>query len=247
VSGRRAHADLKLEAKLGQRLLEVAEMRALIQMKKSRHDLGINSKASRQLRLADVLFAHRLVQRELRGGERRHRNHPPIPGRARLRDGLAKSSAARQCGHEAIFGQGQGFRVVVTPGSCPRYIGKSKIDRGAIGLRLQFSRVDVTRWRAHLTKVPRIEAQIRQHTAQASGWDLLVSRRPEDRSPTTENDQAMPALATARIEFEVKLAASGETAKLTRQLVAMNGHCIAVGRPGVKIGTAVRSRGRVNG
>jgi hypothetical protein len=63
-----------------------------------------------------------------------------------------------------------------------------------------------------------------------------MPRRSQDRSPTTEYDQAVPALAAARIEIELNLPAPGETAKLAQQLVAIHGQCIAVGRAGVKLG-----------
>jgi hypothetical protein len=69
-----------------------------------------------------------------------------------------------------------------------------------------------------------------------------MSRRPQDRSPTTENNQAMPTLAAGRIEGETHVPAPSKSAKLTQQLVAVHGPCIAGECASVKTGDALRPR-----
>ena len=74
-----------------------------------------------------------------------------------------------------------------------------------------------------------------------------MSRRPQDRSPTAENDQAVPALAAARIELEANVPAPGQTAKLPQQLITVHRHCIAGDGAAVKIGGPMRAWSTVGG
>ena len=69
-----------------------------------------------------------------------------------------------------------------------------------------------------------------------------MARRPEDRSPSAEDDHTVPSLAAGRIELEADVPAPGQTAKLAQQLVAVHRHCIAGERRGVKLGDPERSR-----
>jgi hypothetical protein len=78
-----------------------------------------------------------------------------------------------------------------------------------------------------------VDAQIRQHTAQTSARELLVSRRSQDRSPTAKYYQAVPPLAAARVELKVDVPAPGETVKLPQQLVAV--HCNWIAGRGVAV------------
>jgi hypothetical protein len=82
---------------------------------------------------------------------------------------------------------------------------------------------------------------------QAPTRKLFVSRRPEDRSPIAENNQTVPAFAAARIELKVDVPATGETAKLPQQLVAVHRHWIAGCSAVVKSGKPMHLGSMVRG
>jgi len=63
-----------------------------------------------------------------------------------------------------------------------------------------------------------------------------MARRSEDRSPITEDDNAVSTLSPGRIECEVDLSSTGQATKLAQQLIAVHRACIAGPGPVVKGG-----------
>ena len=190
----------------------------------------------RQLGLAHALLAHRGVQRELGGDQRRHRDHRPPPGRTGPRDRLAVPHAAVQRGHQAVLGKRQSLGFVVAPGQRPWHVGKGDVDRGAIWLGIQHGRIDVAHRRTSFTG-PSDRCQGATASAQSSGRDLFVARRPKRRAAGAERDHAMAALAAGGIELEARhgVAPDGGACAAAR---CPSRTWIAVDAAGVKAGRA---------